>query len=44
MAKMVNLVWDMKLELESQSTEDFGKILHENWVIKGKYQIIFLII
>ena len=34
MAKMVNLVWDMKLELESQSTEDFGKILHENWVIK----------
>ena len=34
MAKMVNLVWDMKFELESQSTENFGAILNENWEIK----------
>jgi D-glycero-alpha-D-manno-heptose-7-phosphate kinase len=34
MAKMVNLVWEMKLELESQSTENFGAILNENWEIK----------
>lgn len=34
MAKMVNLVWDMKKELESQSTANFGAILNENWEIK----------
>ena len=34
MAKMVKLVWDMKSELESQSTENFGAILNENWEIK----------
>ena len=34
MAKMVNLVWDLKRELESQSTDNFGCILHENWMLK----------
>ena len=34
MVKMVNLVWDLKNELESQSVENFGSILHENWIIK----------
>lgn len=34
MTKMVDLVWKMKEELESQSTENFGEILHENWEIK----------
>ena len=34
MAKMVDLVWDLKRELESQSVENFGPILHENWLIK----------
>jgi D-glycero-alpha-D-manno-heptose-7-phosphate kinase len=34
MAKMVDLVWDLKRELESQSLDNFGSILHENWLIK----------
>ena len=34
MAKMVDLVWDLKQEFESQSVENFGPILHENWLIK----------
>ncbi|MDA9611408.1 GHMP kinase [Gammaproteobacteria bacterium] len=34
MAKMVDLVWELKSELESQSTLNFGSILHENWLIK----------
>ena len=34
MARMVDLVWDLKCELESQSVENLGPILHENWLIK----------
>ena len=34
MKKMVDLVWVLKKEFESNSTEDFGAILHENWIIK----------
>ena len=34
MQKMVNLVWDLKYELESESLDNFGKILHENWMLK----------
>ncbi len=34
MSKMVDLVWDLKCELESQSVKNFGAILHENWMIK----------
>tara|TARA_B110000008_G_scaffold82389_1_gene84198 strand:- start:1363 stop:2343 length:981 start_codon:yes stop_codon:yes gene_type:complete len=34
MARMVELVWDLKKEFESQSVENFGSILHENWLIK----------
>jgi len=32
--KMVNLVWNLRDELESQSLLNFGPILHENWIIK----------
>ena len=31
---MVNLVWNLRDELESQSLLNFGPILHENWIIK----------
>ncbi len=34
MQKMVNLVWDLKYELESESLDNFGNILHENWMLK----------
>jgi D-glycero-alpha-D-manno-heptose-7-phosphate kinase len=34
MNAMVSLVWDLKKEFESQSTDNFGKILHENWILK----------
>ena len=34
MLKMVDLVWDLKKEFESHSVENFGSILHENWMIK----------
>ena len=34
MSKMVDLVWDLKCELELQSTVNFGAILHENWMLK----------
>jgi len=34
MKKMVDLVWVLKNELESNSIESFGKILHENWELK----------
>ena len=31
---MVDLVWDLKREFESQSVENFGAILNENWQLK----------
>ena len=34
MAKMKDLVWDLKKELESGSTDNFGEIMHENWELK----------
>ena len=34
MKKMVDLVWVLKNELESNSIENFGRILHENWELK----------
>jgi D-glycero-alpha-D-manno-heptose-7-phosphate kinase len=34
MRKMVELVFDLKKELESNSIINFGEILHENWVLK----------
>lgn len=34
MARMVDLVFDLKRELESDSVENFGPILHENWLLK----------
>lgn len=34
MSKMIALVWDLKNELEAQSVENFGAILHENWLLK----------
>lgn len=34
MQKMVNLVWDLKNELESNNLDSFGDILHENWLLK----------
>lgn len=36
MAKMTGLVWALKKELESGSTDNFGKIMHENWELKRK--------
>lgn len=34
MEKMTALVWALKKELESGSTDNFGKIMHENWELK----------
>lgn len=34
MKRMVDLVWDLKREFESQSVENFGAILNENWQLK----------
>ena len=34
MGEMVNLVWSLKSELESENPALIGKILHENWLIK----------
>jgi D-glycero-alpha-D-manno-heptose-7-phosphate kinase len=34
MNRMVNLVWNLKQELEGQSLLNFGAILHENWELK----------
>ena len=34
MKKMVELVWDMKKALENKNLNDFGKILHQNWMYK----------
>ena len=31
---MVKLVYDMKSSLDSGSIDDFGKVLHENWILK----------
>ena len=32
--RMVNLVWDLKNEIEMKDIINFGKILHENWNLK----------
>tara|TARA_E500000331_G_scaffold353115_1_gene403152 strand:+ start:5901 stop:6881 length:981 start_codon:yes stop_codon:yes gene_type:complete len=32
--RMVNLVWDLKNEIEMKDIVNFGKILHENWNLK----------
>ena len=34
MRDMVNLVWVLKEELEAGRIDSFGKILHENWILK----------
>ncbi len=34
MRRMVELVFDLKKELESNSISNFGDILHENWILK----------
>ena len=34
MLSMVRLVWDLKAEFESNNTDNFGPILHENWCLK----------
>ena len=45
---MVNLVWDLKNEIEMKDIVNFGKILHENWNLKKtlilKLAIIRLIV
>ena len=32
--KMVQLAHDLKKELQKNRTDSFGKILHENWLLK----------
>jgi D-glycero-alpha-D-manno-heptose-7-phosphate kinase len=34
MKKMVELAHDLKTELENNNVDNFGKILHENWLLK----------
>jgi D-glycero-alpha-D-manno-heptose-7-phosphate kinase len=34
--QMVGLVYDMRHSLYSENLTDFGKILHENWILKQK--------
>ena len=34
MRRMVELVFELKRELESNSIQNFGEILHENWLLK----------
>jgi D-glycero-alpha-D-manno-heptose-7-phosphate kinase len=34
--KMVNLVFDLKQELDNNSLDNFGSILHENWMLKSE--------
>jgi len=34
MKRMVELAYDLKNELENGSIENFGEILHENWILK----------
>lgn len=34
MQKMVKLTYDLKKQLEDNNLNDFGKILHENWLLK----------
>lgn len=34
MKKMVQLAYDLKEELEKNRIKNFGKILHENWILK----------
>jgi D-glycero-alpha-D-manno-heptose-7-phosphate kinase len=34
--KMVNLVFDLRSSLYEERLGDFGKILHENWILKQK--------
>ena len=34
MRRMVELVFDLKKEMESNSIQNFGEILHENWLLK----------
>jgi len=36
MRRMVELAFDLKNELESNSITSFGEILHENWVLKSQ--------
>jgi D-glycero-alpha-D-manno-heptose-7-phosphate kinase len=36
MRRMVELAFDLKNELESNSVTNFGEILHENWVLKSQ--------
>jgi len=36
MKRMVDLAFELKKELESDSIQNFGEILHENWVLKSQ--------
>lgn len=36
MRRMVDLAFELKKELESDSIQNFGTILHENWVLKSQ--------
>ena len=36
MRRMVELAFDLKDEIESNSITNFGEILHENWVLKSQ--------
>jgi D-glycero-alpha-D-manno-heptose-7-phosphate kinase len=36
MRRMVDLAFDLKRELESDSLQNFGQILHENWILKSQ--------
>jgi len=34
MKKMVQLTYDLKKALENNNLDNFGQILHENWLLK----------
>jgi D-glycero-alpha-D-manno-heptose-7-phosphate kinase len=36
MRRMVDLAFELKRELESDSIQNFGQILHENWILKSQ--------
>lgn len=36
MSRMVDLAFELKKELESDSIQNFGQILHENWILKSQ--------
>ena len=36
MRRMVDLAFELKREFESDSIQNFGQILHENWILKSQ--------